>query len=137
MTLLLNSNIDGDKCDTLIQKCKGKTPTLVIIKTTKDIIFGGYTTKEWNNTQNDNQAFVFSLKTKKKYNIKKPEYAIHAGYWWGFGPSYNTIVLYNNCLKHSDNWVGNGTYDIPKHYEINGGERTFGVKSYEIYLIKY
>ena len=66
MTLLLNSNIDGDKCDTLIKKCKGKTPTLVIIKTTKDIIFGGYTTKEWNGTQNDNQAFVFSLKTKKK-----------------------------------------------------------------------
>ena len=57
--------------------------------------------------------------------------------WWGFGPSYNTIVLYDNCLKHSDNWVGNETYDIPKHYKINGGERTFGVKSYEIYLIKY
>ena len=35
--------------ETLIEKCKGKTPTLVVIKTTKDIIFGGYNVKIiWN-----------------------------------------------------------------------------------------
>ena len=40
ITLLLNSKKDGDSCKTIIEKCKGKTPTLVVIKTTKDIIFG-------------------------------------------------------------------------------------------------
>ena len=44
--LLLNSKKDGDSGKTLVEKCKGKTPTLVVIQTTKDIIFGGYTTVE-------------------------------------------------------------------------------------------
>ena len=66
ITLLLNSKKDGDSCKTLIEKCKGKTPTLVIIRRTKDIIFGGYATVEWSNRQlEDNKSFVYSLKTKK------------------------------------------------------------------------
>ena len=133
ITLLLNSQIDGDSCKTLIEKCKGKTPTLVVIKTIKDIIFGGYTNQEWNNKEKDDKAFVYSLKTKKKYKVKIPEYAIHASSWWGFGPSKNTIILHDNCLSHSDNWVGDGAYDIPQAFELNGGEKYFGVKSFEIF----
>ena len=135
--ILLNSKIDGDSCKTLIEKCKGKKPTLVVIQTTKDIIFGGYATQEWSKSEKDEKAFVYSLKTKKKYNVKDPNYAIHASSWWGFGPSKNTIILYDNCLKHKDNWVGDGAYDIPSPYELNGGEKNFGVKSYEIFYIEY
>ena len=69
ITLLLNSKKDGDSGKTIVEKCKGKTPTLVVIQTTKDIIFGVYTKIEWNDKQSeDNKAFVHSLKTKK--NIK-------------------------------------------------------------------
>ena len=105
ITLLLNSKIDGDSCETLIQKCKGKKPTLVVIQTTKDIIFGGYATQEWNEKNKDEKAFVYSLKTKKKYNVKEPNYAINASDWWGFGYSKNTIVLFDNCLQHNNNYV--------------------------------
>ena len=70
-TLLINSRIDGDSGATLVEKCKGKTPTLVVIKTTKDIIFGGYTTQEWKGCKKDEKAFVYSLKTRKKYKIKE------------------------------------------------------------------
>ena len=136
ITLLLNSKIDGDSCKTLIEKCKGKTPTLVVINTTKDIIFGGYTTQEWKGDGKDDKAFVYSLKTKKKYTVKNPNRAIHAGSWWGFGPSENTIILYDNCLSHSNNWVGDGAYNIPQAYELNGGEKCFGVKSYEIFHVE-
>ena len=37
LTLLLNSNIDGDSTTTFMNKCKGKCPTLAVIKTTKGI----------------------------------------------------------------------------------------------------
>ena len=138
ITLLLNSKIDGDSCKTLIEKCKGKKPTLVVIQTTKDIIFGGYITQEWNDDYKDEKAFVYSLKTRKKYNVKEPNYAKYAGEnnWWGFGYSKNAIVLYDNCLKRTDNYVGNKAYDIPQPYELNGGEQYFGVKSYEIFYIE-
>ena len=41
-----------------------------------------------------------------------------------------------NYLNHSDNWVGSGAYDIPKPFELNDGEKYFGVKSYEIFHIE-
>ena len=58
-------------------------------------------------------------------------------YYWIFGYSYNGIVVYDNCTKRNDNYVDNKTYDIPEQYELNGGERKFTVKSFEIYHIEY
>ena len=140
ITLLLNSNIDGDSTSTFMDKCSGKCPTLAVIKTTKGNIFGGYTTQLWKQGKvQDRNAFVFSIDKKKKYNIKNPEYAIgfENNYFWMFGYSYNTIVCRNNCTKTNDNYVDNKTYDIPEQYELNEGERNFTVKSFEIYYIEY
>ena len=137
--MLVDSKKDGDSVKTVIEKCKGKIPILVIIETTKDIIFGGYTAIEWNNKYiDDEKAFVFSLKTKKKYKVKNPKYAIYASEnnWWGFGPCENTIVIYNNSSGNSSNYVGSGAYDIPQPYELNGGEQYFNVKRYEIFHIE-
>ena len=135
ITLLLNSNIDGDSTSTFMDKCSGKCPTLAVIKTTKGNIFGGYTTQLWKQGKvQDRNAFVFSIDKKKKYNIKNPEYAIgfENNYFWMFGYSYNTIVCRNNCTKTNDNYVDNKSYDIPEQYELNEGERNFTVKSFEI-----
>ena len=139
ITLLLNSNIDGDSTSTFMDKCNGKCPTLAIIKTTKGNIFGGYTTQLWKQGEvQDKNAFVFSIDKKKKYNIKETEHAIgFSNYYWLFGYSYNAIVCQNNCTKRNDNYVGNKTYDIPEQYELNGGEKDFTVKSFEIYHIEY
>ena len=57
--------------------------------------------------------------------------------WWGFGYGNTTIIVLENCTKTNDNWVDNKTYDIPEQYELNGGERNFTVKSFEIYHIEY
>ena len=80
LTLLLNSNKDGDSTKTFIDKCQGKCPTYAIIETKKGYKFGGYTNQFWKESQaKDNEAFVFSLNNKKKYSILKPEYAIGFG----------------------------------------------------------
>ena len=76
------------------------------------------------------KCFCLFFKIKKKYKIKAPNYAIYAGTWWGFWSTKNTIILYDKCLSHLNNWVGDGAYDIPQPYELNDGEKNFGVKSF-------
>jgi len=110
---------------------------MVIIQTTKGGIFGGYTSKPWKEEQTtDNNAFVFSLYTKKKYSIKNPSTAIGLSNGLNFGWGDNAIVIYEKSTSHSANYVGNGTYNIPNEYELNNGERNFTVKSFELFHLK-
>jgi hypothetical protein len=140
ITLLMNSNRDGDSTKSFMNKCNGKCPTLAVIKTINGYVFGGYTTQMWKEGEvKDNNAFVFSIDKKRKYNNKQPEHAIgfRMNNFWLFGYTYNAIVVRENCTKRNDNYVGNKTYDIPEQYELNGGEQYFIVKSFEIYHIEY
>ena len=140
ITLLMNSKTDGDSTKTFMDKCNGKCPTLAVIKTTKGYVFGGYTTQMWKEGGvKDNNAFVFSIDKKRKYNVKQPERAIgfRMNSCWTFGDSNNAIVVCENCTKIFNNFVGNETYDIPEPTELNGGEILFTVKSFEIYHIEY
>ena len=141
--LLFNSNIDGDSLVTFLKKSNGKYPTMVIIQTTKGGIFGGYTSKPWKEEQTtDNNAFVFSFYTKKKYSIKNPSTAVglsSLGKSYGslmFGWSLNAIVVYDKSASRSDNYVRNETYNIPKECELNNGEENFTVKSFELFHLK-
>ena len=140
ITLLLNSDKDGDSIKTFLNKVSGKSPTLAVIKTINGYSFGGYTTQEWKNGEvKDDNAFVFSIDKKKKYTIKQPEHAI--GFWenncWVFGNTYNAFVIRDRCKTRNDNFVGSGTYDIKEKYELNGGEEYFIVESFEIYHVEY
>ena len=116
---------------------------MVIIQTTKGGIFGGYTSKPWKEEKTtDNNAFVFSFYTKKKYSIKDPSTAIGLGClgnsngYLVFGWGYNAIVVNEKSTSRSDNYAGNGTYNIPKDYELNNGEANFTVKSFELFHLK-
>ena len=140
ITLLLNSDKDGDSIKTFLNKVSGKSPTLAVIKTINGYSFGGYTTQEWKNGEvKDDNAFVFSIDKKKKYTIKQPEHAI--GFWenncWVFGNTYNAFVIRDRCKTRNDNFVGSGTYDIKEKYELNGGAEYFIVESFEIYHVEY
>ena len=54
--------------------CDNKGPTLIIIKTTKNKIFGGFTPLNWENRggnkyDKNNETFLFSLDSMKKYDM--------------------------------------------------------------------
>ena len=138
ITLLMNSNKHGESRKSFMDKCKGKCPTLAVIKTTNGYVFGGYTTQMWRDGDfvKDNNAFVFSIDKKRKYKIKKPEQAIRFQFqsFWLFGCD---ICVYDKCTKGNINNVDNKDYDIPERFELNGGEYHFTVKSFEIYHIEY
>ena len=141
--LLLDSKIDGDKTETFYKKCGGKSPTIVLVKTTEGNKFGGYTTFSWENKNEgiikDNNCFIFSLNKMKKYNIVKPENAIQTNDdYFAFGGSDSDFLILNNCHSTKENYCDHkkGTFLITEKYELNGGKRDFTVSSYEVYQIE-
>ena len=67
---------NGTKSEDFHKFCDNKGPTLTIIKTTKNNIFGGFTPFNWNSNEGNicdelNQTFIFSLNSKKKFGIKE------------------------------------------------------------------
>ena len=61
--------------------CDNKGPTLVLVKTKNNKIFGGFTPLNWKNSgryicDNSNQTFIFSLNLMKKYDMINNQRAI-------------------------------------------------------------
>ena len=98
MKLLLDSKIDGDLTQTFYNKCGGKFPTVVFVKTTKGKRFGGYCSIGWENKKGgalkDTNSFIFSLDKKKKYKIKNPDKAIQtSSSYFAFGCDYSDFFI--------------------------------------------
>ena len=140
--LLLDSRIDGDLTETFYNKCSGKYPTVVFVKTTKGHRFGGYSSIPWKNLNGnfdeDGKNFIFSLDKQKKYNIIKPKNAIYTNSnYFAFGGGSDFIVV-DKCTSATNNYNNNsGTYNTIETYELNGGEEYYTVSSYEVYQIEY
>lgn len=140
--LLLDSRIDGDLTQTFYNKCTGKCPTVVFVKTTKGHRFGGYSSIPWKNLNGghgeDEKNFIFSLDKQKRYNIKNPKRAIetYPSYFaFGGGSDFYVCDKCTSCAGNYNN--NNGTYNTTETYELNGGERNYTVSSYEVYQIEY
>ena len=139
--LLLDSKIDGDLTQTFYNKCGGKFPTVVFVKTTKGKRFGGYCSIGWENKNGgymkDINNFIFSLDKKKKYKIKNPDKAIQTSSdYFAFGGG-SDFYIYDKCTSYIYNYNQNtGTYETTEQYELNG-EQYFTVSSYEVYQIEY
>ena len=74
---------NGSNSDDFHKYCDNKGPTLTLIKTKKNQIFGGFTPLNWNKGNGDeiedpsNQTFIFSLDLSKKFDmINNKKYAI-------------------------------------------------------------
>ena len=140
--LLLDSKIDGDLTQTFYNKCSGKYPTVVFVKTTKGRRFGGYSSIPWKNLnggfERDEENFIFSLDKQKKYIIQKPEKAIQTySAYFAFGGG-NDFHVDNQCTSSTNNYnINTGAYNTTERYELNGGEQNYTVSSYEVYQIGY
>ena len=138
ISLLLDSKIDGDLNSTFYEKCKNKSPTMVFVKTTENLRFGGFTSVSWPKSGFiwDDSSFLFSLDKRKKYIIKQKDKAIYySGYSFCFGSKCD-LYIRDQCTKGA-NIVGNGSYDVPSECELNNGKKNFFVSNYEVYHIEY
>lgn len=139
---------DGDSAKVFHQKCDNIGPNLSIVKTSDNLIFGGFTINNWSTQtkiKKDDLAFVFNFQTKKIHNIKRGEnaiYCINEQLINFFNDKYNgnsTLVLQDNCFKKTSNTcsIKDSSYsNFTKDYELNNGVLTFMVSEFELYEIK-
>ena len=67
-------SVNGSSSDDFHNYCDNKGPTLTLVKTTQNKIFGGFSPLNWDNYagdkyDKDNQTFIFSLNLMKKYDM--------------------------------------------------------------------
>ena len=147
--LIYRASTDGPTPSIYHKMCDGIQHTLCLIKTTKNIIFGGYANIELiggldGQNKEDKDAFAFSLNKKKIY-LPKNEPTLH------FNDSYGPIFGNNNknyiILVKGDNFFKNGGWTctirqnayngFAKDYEINDGEKNFNIKEIEVYQLLF
>ena len=135
--LIYNSKNDGDSLSKFYEKVANKSPTILIVKSLNGYRFGGYSSVFWKNDSNwykDDESFIFSLDSKKKYNILKK--SINSIYG---DPSLvqfgNDIRIYDKFTSVDSNFVGKSNYNSPYNYEMNGGIQNFKVSNFEVYQI--
>lgn len=139
--LIYDTTTDGDSIDAFKEKCNGKCPTLVIIKTDTGIVFGGYTTSPWkeNGPIPDNNAFVYSLNPNKKYPVKMPKYAL-----LGYKPKEKILFQFgcccfrieDNCTKTNNNCIVGSGYERGL-VDLIQGDHKFRVSRIEIFKLNF
>ena len=136
---------NGQNSKDFHQYCDKKEPTLTIVKTTENKIFGGFTPLQWDNKggylkDESDQTFIFSLNLKKRFNmINKDEKAIHNG---NYGPYFGNcdFGLEENMNKgqadanSSYNFLSNKNLEI---IEKKGENVNFNVENFETYKVIY
>ena len=154
-TLVYRASEDGDRAADFHQKCDKIGPNVVLIKTKRGNIFGGFTLKNWEHmprdidvnrpnlgsASRDSKAFGFSVNNQKIYNNERPtEFAILCNR--NYGPTFknNLFQIFDCCMKkggycsiRSNSHFGGQQYD----YEISGGESRFRVEDLEVFEVKF
>ena len=139
INLLLNAEINDDFLSQFFNKCGNIKNTMIFVKTTENLIFGGFTSVVWptDGTATDTKSFIFSVSNRAKYKVINTEYAIGVGQnsYISIG-SGNDFYLYNN-LKSQGGGTVKGYYDIPETYILNGGKNAFKLTNCEVYQINF
>ena len=141
--LIFRATRDGYLAKNLHEKVDGIDNTIIIIKTSKGMKFGGYISYFWSSddqwVSDDEECFVFSISLKKIYYPVKGNIKYY--FYKDYGPNFSVFGIENNLFektsintqtaKHANCFFSGFTTD----YELSGGEKEFQVKELEIFEI--
>ena len=145
--LIFTMSKNGSNSDDFHIYCDNKGPTLTLIKTKKNQIFGGFTPLDWNKGNSvtikdpSNQTFIFSLDLFKKFDmIDKEKIAIghYSEYGLFFGASdirleknmKNGTCFANKCC----NFLSNNNIELTGE---KGDNISFQTEELEVYKVIY
>jgi hypothetical protein len=155
-TLLYRGSRDGFTNKAFHEKCDGKANAVIIIKTNKDYVFGGYASAKWTSERNfisDSNAFIFSIRRNGisnglKFMVKLPERALDSGADYGPVFGYHDIVVKgesNINRKSYANFFQKTETDRSYHFPAEllassnewflAGENNFQTTEIEVYQI--
>ena len=142
-TMSLNGNTNND----FHKYCDKKGPTLTLIKTKNNKIFGGFTPLDWEEGNDllkidkNNQTFIFSLDLMKKYDMmSKEKVAIYCCKENGpiFGAS--DFNIYSNMIKGVTYANKNTNFLSNNNLELTGGKgdhESLDIEDFEVFKIIY
>ena len=140
--LLLDAQINNNFLQAFFNNCLHRKNTIIFIKTTDNIKFGGFTSVSWpsKGIAIDKNSFVFSLTTRQKFKVINAENAIGVSEsnYISFGCGLD-LYLFNN-LKSEGGGTCKAYYDIPSNennFYLNGGKGKFNLSNCEIYQIYF
>lgn len=151
-SLIYRASTDGFYASDFHRMCDHKANTLIVIKSTSECIFGGYTEKSWhgnNENKKDPYAFLFSFKNEENMPLLIPvkencEYAIKCAESTGpqFGYSDLFISTESNIKEHSYSELCINSKNFPFYsrysYQTDSylaGSRHFKIKEIEVFTI--
>jgi hypothetical protein len=145
--MLYRGSRDGFKMSEFHQRCDGRSRTIVLIKTKKGNIFGGYTPLEWNSTggfKKDESMGTFLFTLKNPHGLDPIRFGLKAGgsnaiYCnsdrLAFGSAHD-IRVYDNCSTNTNNYTNFG-YSFENNTKIDSkvlfdGAYNFTVEEIEV-----
>ena len=136
--LLFKMLRDGDSSKYFHKYCDNQGPTLTLVETSRDYIFGGYTPYNWesneiNGPYDDKETFVFSLNSMEKFNKIREGSCIFTSKHFGpcFGKKGSDFYITNN-LKCG--YISNGNF--LQNYELTQGESgEFKISGLEVFKV--
>ena len=140
--LLYKATRDGDEPKDFHRLCDEIPSTLTLGETTNGNRFGGYTSASYpkNTTDKavyDENAFVFSIDSKVKYNTNNPSYAIRS--LNSRGPCFGSscpFYIEGKCLHQNKNF-SNPSNDFNSPPYILTGSQYFTLKELEVYKVEF
>ena len=151
--LIYKVSLHGSTPETFHHYCDNKGPTLTIVKTVDNYVFGGFNPVSWmsENMYNETEeAFLFSLSdgkyrkplrcplkhSKKKYSIKQSDAEFSPGF--GETNEADLFIAYKN-IQNSYSNLGN-VYECPEGYDpglfFAGKSKGWEIVDIEVYSIE-
>ena len=114
LTLLFRGSRDGFENAKFHERCDNQGPLLVIIKTQKDILIGGFCSISWKNVGSDlvdPKCVVFSITRQKIYNRLNDNNNVF------FGTGYSPVIGDAFCISNKQvrGYVDSDPFKIPKN----------------------
>ena len=143
--LIFKASVDGSLPNAFHNNCDNKGPTIIFIKINNGKRIGGYTSVSWdrnNEFKPDENAFLFSLDKKEKYelNTNLMNYAVahYEKYGPTFGSGYGLYI--SNNYKSDENCSQENNCYKNKNIDFVGIDKSkayFSIFDYEVYSCSY
>ena len=145
LNLLFRASRDGDKISAFHKLVDGISPTISLIQTKNNYIFGGFTDHVWDSSSGcvrTNNTFMFSSNKNKIY-MGKNGGLIHCtqeyGPWFCGGSGVYQDNYFNS--KNSYQWelsTNQGVFEgFSENFELVGGIKNFTVNEVEVFKVEY
>ena len=136
--LLYKATRDGCLAKDFHNKVDGNGPLFIIIESTQNQIFGGFTSMAWSSKNDyieDSNAFLFC--NKKIYEIKNKMFACNHDEKYGPYFGEKALVIFDDCLNNIKNFTDSEdeSFNFKKNKNLLNEEKNsyFQVKDYEVY----